>query len=157
MKDFTAYGSSTPERIASSAASYLFELADNGNKKQRRNTSFGVGQNLKPYTMPKELLRDVATRHSTKVKTTSRRAPVRDLQCDRRKNPNADSELTNHYGLNQILEEMYGLCLDAKSAFEQVLFAFFLSPDDIDQISDTLINAKSELVEMCHDQTKSKK
>ena len=102
-------------------------------------------------------MQDAATRRSAKEKSTSRRAHVCKLQCHRMKNPNADSELTNHDGLIQISDEISGLCLDAESAFVQVLYAFFISPDDIDQISDTLSNAKIELVEMCHDQTKIKK
>ncbi|KAL3807225.1 hypothetical protein ACHAXA_001553 [Cyclostephanos tholiformis] len=160
VEDLTALGSSTMDGNTSTATSYLFELADDSNR-QRRKYQFGVGQISKSSLRPKELLQDATTRHSTNKKPTSCRASARKVQFHRRNNPNADSEIaiaSDDAGcLDEILEELSGTYLDAKSAFKQVLYAFVVSPDDIDQISDTLSDAKIELMELCYDITGKKK
>ena len=153
VEDSTTLGSTTLDGTASASTSYLFELVDEGNK-QRQKYQFGVGQNPKSSTRTRKLLLIPATRQISEGTSTSRRAPAYKPLRHRRNNTKNDSKSVNDDVLGcplEILEELSGTYMDAKLAFEQVLYAFVISPDDIDQISDALSNAKNELIEMCHD------
>jgi hypothetical protein len=153
VEDSTTLGLTTLDGTGSTSASYLFELVDEGTK-QRQKYQFGVGKNPKSSSRTREPLLIPATRQTSEVTSTSCRAPAYKPQRHRRNNTKDDSKSVNDYVVGcslKILEELSGTYMDAKLAFEQVLYAFVISPDDIDQISDTLSNAKFELIEMCHD------
>ena len=50
-----------------------------------------------------------------------------------------------------MLDEVSGTIMDIKSALNQVLYAFFISEDDIDKTVDRIRCAKLELAEMSED------
>ena len=153
VEDSTTLGLTTLDGTASASASYLFELVDEGTK-QRQKYQFGVGQNPKSSSRMREPLLIPATRQTSEVTSTSRRASAYKPLRHRRNKTKDDSKSVNDDVVGcplKILEELSGTYMDAKLAFEQVLYAFVISPDDIDQISDTLSNAKYELIEMCHE------
>eukprot|EP01082_Thalassiosira_pseudonana_P014012 g12008.t1 g12008 contig6:1033481-1035399(-) len=58
--------------------------------------------------------------------------------------------------LTDIQEEVTGTYKDAKAAFDQVLHAFVISPDDIDRMADKIRDAKVELAENYQKQVKER-
>jgi len=160
LEESTTMGSSTLDGTASASTPYLFELVDDGNK-QRRKYQLGVGQhpNSSSSSKSRGLLQNSATRQTSVGTSTARRAHAHKPQRHRRKNPKDDSNFANEgvVCLLQIFEELSGTYMDAKSALSQVLCAFNIKPDDIDGISDTINNAKIELMDICQEQTGNKK
>ena len=135
--------------------SYVFELVDDGGK-QRRKYQLGVGH--KPdisvhRKCPRSLTR---TRRSEDRDSTSKTITAWP-QMDRRKmnstidanSPVGDAECPL---LQVFLEEVTGTYKDVKLALDQILHAFCISPDNVDQISDELSFARLELLDLCHKQ-----
>jgi len=135
------------------ATSYVFELLDDGNK-QRRKYKLGVGHN--PTSKSKKGMTKAATPSSNKAASTGRRDTVHVPRGRRGKNSRDDADFTDDNVtcpfLPEILEEVSGTYNDAKSALDQVLYAFFVSEDDIDRMADKLRDAKLELAEIYHQQ-----
>lgn len=148
---------STTQDGTTTSTSYFYELVDEGNKQGRKYPT-GVGQNLNLSYKPRELLMDSATRQTIRRKGISHAASNKP-QNRRKKTPIDESSCdSDGEGCPFIIwEELSGTCADVKSAFRQVLDPYFLSPVDIDRILDTLSDAKTELIEMCHDQTANRK
>ena len=55
------------------------------------------------------------------------------------------------------VEELAGTFNDVKESFSQVLYAFYISEDQVDRIGDKLRDAKVELIELYHDQEQKKR
>ena len=55
------------------------------------------------------------------------------------------------------VEELAGTFNDVKESFSQVLYAFYISEDQVDGIGDKLRDAKVELIELYHDQEQKKR
>lgn len=56
-----------------------------------------------------------------------------------------------------VVEELAGTFNDVKESFSQVLYAFYISEDQVDRIGDKLRDAKVELIELYHDQEQKKR
>eukprot|EP00579_Thalassiosira_antarctica_P031866 CAMPEP_0201992818 /NCGR_PEP_ID=MMETSP0905-20130828/1247_1 /ASSEMBLY_ACC=CAM_ASM_000554 /TAXON_ID=420261 /ORGANISM="Thalassiosira antarctica, Strain CCMP982" /LENGTH=425 /DNA_ID=CAMNT_0048547545 /DNA_START=95 /DNA_END=1369 /DNA_ORIENTATION=- len=133
--------------------SYVSELDDDGDK-QRRKYQLGVGQNATTSKLRKGVVKTTSSA-SEGTTSTRRRVTVHAPRGHRGKSSTDDADLADDVHcplLPDILEEVSGSYLDAKSALNQVLYAFFVSPDDIDRVADKLRDAKLELVEMYQDQ-----
>ena len=136
-----------------SSMSYVFELVDDG-EKQRRKYQLGVGQNATTSKLRKGVVKTTSSA-SEGTTSTRRRVTVHAPPSHRGKSSIDDADFADDVHcplLPNILEEVSGSYLDIKSALNQVLHAFFVSPDDIDRVADKLRDAKLELVEMYHDQ-----
>eukprot|EP00578_Thalassiosira_sp_NH16_P032636 CAMPEP_0181082596 /NCGR_PEP_ID=MMETSP1071-20121207/3707_1 /TAXON_ID=35127 /ORGANISM="Thalassiosira sp., Strain NH16" /LENGTH=335 /DNA_ID=CAMNT_0023164195 /DNA_START=301 /DNA_END=1305 /DNA_ORIENTATION=- len=133
---------------------YTFELVDDS--RQRRKYKLGVGQNGTTSTTRKR----AATPSIPNIKGSSsggRRAASTAPQGRPGKNTNDDSVLSYDDDeahcpfLPRMLDEVSGTIMDIKSALNQVLYAFFISEDDIDKTVDRIRCAKLELAEMSED------
>lgn len=145
----TSYLSYSSRDDGTSNMSYVFELLDDDDGKQRRKYQLGVGQprgsskTSKSRAKQGTLMAD-SSKGKDAASASRRRVTVHAPRG--RQSPSVDDVPCPL--LPKIVEEVTGTYLDAKSACEQVLHAFFISPDDIDRVADKIRDAKLELCEM---------
>ena len=64
--------------------------------------------------------------------------------------------LCPNLSLEEIIGEIEGTLEDTVNAFEQVLYAFVITPEDIDIVADVVQDAKEEMSEIAVDRAKRK-
>ena len=141
-----------------SMSSYVFQLVDDsggGGKHQRRKYQLGVGQN--PNLIRKPRLSSKSRRTDNTISTTNTITAWPQRAGSRReKNSTVDANFGEEDDgaecplIQVFLDEVTGTYKDAKLAFDQVLHAFCISPDNVDQMTDVLSDAKMELLDMCY-------
>lgn len=133
------------------STSYVFELVDDGGK-QRRKYQLGVGHNPDISRRRKHPWSSTKSRR-TDERLTTKAITSRQQTNRREKNSTVDSnsvEGDTECPLLQVLsEEIAGTLKDAKLALDQVLHAFCISLDNVDQITDELSVARLELRDLC--------
>ena len=135
-----------------SKMSYVFELLDDDDGRQRRKYQYGVGQRSSKAFKNKSkegTLKVDSSKDKDGTSSSRRRVAVHAPRG--RQSPSVDDVPCPF--LPTIMEEVTGTYLDAKLACEQVLHAFFVSPDDIDRVADKIRDAKLELGEFVDEVT----
>lgn len=125
---------------------YKYELVDDRGSKQRRY-KVGVGQS--PSSRRRSLAQQqVASPSPSPRKSTNKRVTIHAPRGRR------DDDSIDEVGcpFSEVLEEVQGTMQDAKKTCQQVIYAFVISEDAIDRMSDKLRDAKLELVELYHEQ-----
>lgn len=144
-----------PDDGTASNMSYVFQLLDEDKyKKQihKQNKKFqsGVGGQRK-LCNGKTSKQKKASGQRKAAPVIKDRVTVHSPRGGRRRSKEESNDDIVCPILPAIMEEVSGTYVDAKLALDQVLHAFFISPDDIDRVADKLHGAKLELVDMYHD------
>ena len=124
---------------------YKYELVDDRGSKQRR---YKVGVGASPSSRRRSLAQQqVASSSPSPRKSTSKRVTIHAPRGRR-----DDDSIDDGCPFSEVLEEVQGTMQDAKKTCQQVIYAFVISEDAIDRMSDKLRDAKLELVELYHEQ-----
>lgn len=127
---------------------YKYELVDD--RGQRR---YKIGVGASPSSRRRSLAaQQVSSSSPSPRKPTNKRVTIHAPRGRR------DDDSMDEVGcpFSEVLEEVQGTMQDAKKSCQQVIYAFVISEDAIDRMSDMLRDAKLELVELYHEQRATK-
>lgn len=118
---------------------YSFRMAS---ERRPKKYQYGVG------TPPR--VRSPTTKHQarTSSKISSSRHPARMKSLDYSLDYTVDDDPTRCSCLSMVVEELRGSYKDISKTMSQVLYAFSVSPDDLDLMSDRIRDARREVMEM---------